>query len=116
MDSGQLALYPLALLKLLGEEASAENLPLGTATRAGRESSRFRAPAHRVLEALINHSPSPDTIAGEFLVQLGKCGISVVESLGAMFRSSTSADLADHVSKLKQCVAVFAPILQVTGQ
>ena len=87
MDS--LAPYPLALLQLMREQASAEILPLGMATRVGVEKSAFNVPAHRLLEALINHAPSPDTIAREFLVELGKCGLSVVESLGSMFRSST---------------------------
>ena len=87
MDS--LAPYPLALLQLMREQASAEILPLGMATRVGVEKSAFNVPAHRLLEALINYSPSPDTIAREFLVELGKCGLSVVESLGSMFRSST---------------------------
>ena len=72
------------------EHVSTDNLPLGTATRAGVESStKFHVPAHRLLEALIHHAPSPDTIAREFLVELGKCGISVVKTLGSMFRSST---------------------------
>jgi hypothetical protein len=88
MESRLLTSYPLALLQLIREDASAENLPLGTATRVGMESSTFHVPAHRLLEALINHAPSPDSVAREFLVELAKCGISVVESLGSGFRSS----------------------------
>ena len=98
---------------------SAENLPLGMATRVGVEQSAYNVPAHRLLAALINHAPSPDTIAREFLVELGKCGMSAVESLGSMFRSSTRVDLADHASKaskLKQRVAIRALMLQVSGQ
>ena len=91
-------------------------IPPGMATRVGVEQSAYNVPAHRLLEALINHTPSPDTIAREFLVELSKCGTSAVESLGSMFRSSTRVDLADHASKLKQCVAVLAPVLQVSGQ
>ena len=83
-----LAPYPLALLQLMREQAPAEILPLGMATQVGIEKSAFNVPAHRLLEALINYAPSPDTIAREFLVELGKCELSVVESLG-MFRSST---------------------------
>ena len=116
MGSRPLAPYPLALLHLIGEGASAEYLPLGMATRVGVEQSAYNVTAHHLLEAFINHAPSPDTIAREFLVELGKCGISAVESLGSMFRSSTRVDLADHASELKQCVAVLAPMLQVSGQ
>ncbi|KIJ17715.1 hypothetical protein PAXINDRAFT_97932 [Paxillus involutus ATCC 200175] len=66
---------------MVREEQSAENLPLGMATRLGVESSAYNVPAHHFLSALIHHAPSPDTIAGEFLVELGKCGIPFVKSL-----------------------------------
>ena len=98
----ELAPYPLALLELIREQAPADSLPLGMATRVGLEKSAFNVPAHRFLEALINHAPSPDTIAGEFLVELGKCGLSVVETLGSMFRSPTRADLADPCFKAEE--------------
>ena len=115
MDSRPLALYPIALLQLMREHVSTDNLPLGTATWAGVESSVFHVPAHRLLEALLNHAPSPDPIAREFLVELGKCGISVVKTLGS-FCSSTWADLGDHPSKLNKCTTALPPMLQVTGQ
>ncbi|KAF8837546.1 hypothetical protein BDN67DRAFT_972811 [Paxillus ammoniavirescens] len=93
MDSRLLAPYPLALLQLMRrEEASAENLPLGMATRLGVEKSAYNVPAHRFLEALIHHAPSPDTIAGEFLVELGKCGIPDVNSSAEAVRNRTCAD------------------------
>jgi hypothetical protein len=103
MGSSLLATYPLALLQLMeGEEGSAENPPLGIATRVGVEKSVFAVPAHRLLQALMEHAPSPDTIAREFLVELGKCGIPSVETLGALLRSSTRADHAECVPKRKQ--------------
>ena len=108
----ELAPYPLALLELIREQAPADSLPLGMATRVGLEKSAFNVPAHRFLEALINHAPSPDTIAGEFLVELGKCGLSVVETLGSMFRSPTRADLADPCFKAEEvynCTCTDAP-------
>jgi hypothetical protein len=83
-----LAPYPLALLELMIREEPSADLPLGIATRLGVEKSAYNVPAHRFLEALIHHAPSPDTIAGEFLVELGKCGIPVVKSLGSIFHSS----------------------------
>ena len=51
----ELAPYPLALLELIREQAPADSLPLGMATRVGLEKSAFNVPAHRFLEALINH-------------------------------------------------------------
>ena len=76
----QLASYPLALLKLMGE---GEHPPLGMARRSGvLESPALSVPAHKLLEALITHAPSPETIAKEFLAELGKCGIALVETLG----------------------------------
>ncbi|KAF8731166.1 hypothetical protein AX14_005065 [Amanita brunnescens Koide BX004] len=75
----QLASYPLALLKLMGE---GEHPPLGMARRSGvLESPALSVPAHKLLEALITHAPSPETIAKEFLAELGKCGIALVETL-----------------------------------
>ncbi|KIK74637.1 hypothetical protein PAXRUDRAFT_835932 [Paxillus rubicundulus Ve08.2h10] len=96
MNSRPLAPYPLALLQLMiREEASAENLPLGTATRVGVERSAYNVPAHHFLEALIRHAPSPDTIAREFLVELGRCRILVVESLAEAVCNRTCTDPPD---------------------
>ncbi|KAI6117319.1 hypothetical protein EDD17DRAFT_1881031 [Pisolithus thermaeus] len=44
----------------------------------------FNLPAHRLLKALLTHSPSPKTIAKEFLRELGKCGNPLVETLGVL--------------------------------
>jgi hypothetical protein len=84
-----LAPYTLALLKLVGEEGFAENPPLGIARRVVVNNSVIHAPAHRLLYALIAHAPSPDNIAREFLVELGKCEIAAVETLGEWLHSST---------------------------
>jgi hypothetical protein len=54
------------------QEGVVENPPLGNARRAGATSSTFDVPAHKLLHALIQHSPSPMTMAQEFLVELGK--------------------------------------------
>jgi hypothetical protein len=72
--------YPLALLKLMGKQADAQTCPpLGMAKCLGVENLILRMAAHKLLEAVIEHSPHPAMIAREFLAQLGKCGISVVE-------------------------------------
>ena len=44
-----LAPYPLALLQLMREGVSAENLHLGMATRVRVENSAFSIPAYRLL-------------------------------------------------------------------
>ena len=83
----QVPSYPLALLNLMDEGyVSTGEPPLGTATRFGVESSMFNLPAHRLLQALLTHSPSPTTIAKEFLRELGKCGNPLVEKLGVLLR------------------------------
>jgi hypothetical protein len=73
-----LALYPLALLKLMAQEGAA---PLGMAKRIGMEDSEWNLPAHRVLQALIEHAPSPESIARELLEKLGECKIQSVKTL-----------------------------------
>ena len=86
MESHPLPLYPLALLELMNQQEDAvENPPLGIAKRAGVEVSVFNIPAHRLLKALINHSPSPEAMAKEFLKELGKCGVDSVSQFGEVF-------------------------------
>ncbi|KAF8524063.1 hypothetical protein BU17DRAFT_85098 [Hysterangium stoloniferum] len=70
----------LALLRLMGKQENVmDNPPLGTARRIGATTSTFDVPAHKLLQAVIEYSPSPETIAREFLVELSKCGIVVVK-------------------------------------
>jgi len=81
----QVASYPLALLKLMDESyESTGQPPLGIARRVGVESSTFDLPAHKILQALITHAQSPETIAKELLIKLGKCGNGLVETLGLL--------------------------------
>jgi hypothetical protein len=117
MDS-RLAPYPLALLQLMHEEeGSTENPPLGIAKRIGVEKSAYNLPAHKLLAALISYTPSPGTMAREFLVELGKCEMPAVEALGLIgFVLRPETDLAEHVFKWKQCMTVLTPILQITGR
>ena len=88
MDSeSQVACYPLALLELMDkDDGSTTQPPLGIARLIGAESSVLNVPAHRLLKALIAHAPSQETIAKEFLVELGKCGNTLVETLGVLLR------------------------------
>jgi hypothetical protein len=112
-----LAPYPLALLQLVKEEGSTEIPFLGIAKRVGVEYSMYNLPARGFLEALINYAPSPETMAREFLLELGKCGMPVVEALGLIGSIlQPETDLAERVFKRKKCVTVLMPILQVTGQ
>jgi hypothetical protein len=81
----QVTSYPLALLKLMDESyESTGQPPLGIARRVGVESSTFDLPAHKILQALITHAQSPETIAKELLIELGKCGNGFVETLGLL--------------------------------
>jgi hypothetical protein len=70
--------YALALLKSMGAQS------LGTATLAhsGTGTSTFKVPANNLLQSLIEHSPSPETMAQEFMAELGKCEITAVKNLG----------------------------------
>lgn len=84
--SPSLASYILALLKLMGrQEDTIDKPPLGTARRVGSETSTFDVPAHKLLQAIIEHSPSPEKIAHEFLCELAKCGVSSVRDFGEPF-------------------------------
>ena len=84
----QVASYPLTLLELMDEDDGFTARPLGIAERIGSESSAFDVPAHRLLNALITHEPSPgkDNIVKEFLFELGKCGNVLVKRLGGLLR------------------------------
>jgi hypothetical protein len=46
------------------------------------QSSIYRQSAHRLLQALLEHSPSPETVAEQFLTELSKCEILAVVELG----------------------------------
>ena len=87
--------YVLALLTLMGNlpGADTENPPLGTAIRlfAPGSQTTYYQPAHTLLQALIEHSPSPETVAQQFLTELIKCENSVVQELGDVV--STLCDL-----------------------
>ena len=113
----QVASYPLALLKLMDEgDGSTGQPPLGTASCVGTASSAFDIPAHRLLQALLTHAPSPEPIAKELLVQLGKCGNAVVETLGVLLSAFIfQSDLMD-VFKPGMCITRFPLWPQMNGQ
>lgn len=103
----EIVTFPLALLKLMAkQEGLATNPLLGVAKRAGVETSVFNLPAHRVLLVLIEHAPSPETIAREFLTELGQCGIPGVTELGALLRAKYSRR-ADWVQWALKCKVWF---------
>ena len=87
----QVTSYSLALLKLMEEiYESTRQLPLGIARcvgdQLGVESLTFDLLAHKILLALIIHTQSPENIAKELLIELGKCRKGLVETLGLLFR------------------------------
>ncbi|KAI9510124.1 hypothetical protein F5148DRAFT_1374740 [Russula earlei] len=79
MADNSVATYVLTMLEMMGRQDSfVDNPPLGLARRAGATSSTFDVPAHKLLRAVIEHSPSPET---KFLVELAKCEIFAVKKL-----------------------------------
>ena len=76
--------YALALLKLMGnqEGANEDNPPLGWALHLETQSSVYSQTAHKLLQALIEHSPSPETVAQQVLTELGKCDNASVAGFG----------------------------------
>jgi len=53
--------------------------PFGVVVRIGMSSSQFKAPTTKVIHCLLSFSPAPDTMAVEFLNELGK--VPGIESL-----------------------------------
>ena len=80
MANHPLASYALALLNSMGRQE--DLIPLGNARLVGSQTSTFDVPAHRILQALLEHSPSPQTIAQEFLAELAKCQVLAVNDSG----------------------------------
>jgi hypothetical protein len=81
--------YALALLTLWRSQPDAngpgENPPLGWALRYDTSTSTYNLPAHRLLQALIEHPPSPaadQVVARRFMTELLLCGNSAVINLG----------------------------------
>jgi hypothetical protein len=62
--------------------ADEENPPLGWAMRLIQQNTVYSQTAHKLLQALIEHSPSPETVAKQVLSDLGKCENPAVASLG----------------------------------
>jgi hypothetical protein len=87
MESSQNTLrsYALALLTLMGNQPGADGkeAPFGIAMCMITKKTVYNQTAHRVLEALIEYSPSPESVAQQFLTELGRCENSDVEDLGA---------------------------------
>lgn len=85
-DQNTLRSYALTLLTLIGNQQDAEKNPLfGEAMRLDTGHTIYRQTSHRVLQALIEYSPSPETIVKQFLAGLMKCRISAVATLGDAF-------------------------------
>ena len=84
--------YALALLTLVGNQyvqngANEDHAPFGMALRLDTRRRKYRQTAHRLLQALIEHAPSPEAVAREFLNELAKCDNPTVECLGDVFSS-----------------------------
>jgi len=98
--------YFLALLTLMGNQnTDKENPPLGWALHWETQSTIYSLPAHRLLRALIQHSPSPkagQAVAQQFMTVLKMCKnsniINLVETLNTNF-SVSPIDWAAAVHK-----------------
>jgi hypothetical protein len=62
--------------------ADIENPPLGWALHLETQSSVFNLAAHRLLQTLIEHSPSPEAVVEQFMTELAQCENSAVVDLG----------------------------------
>jgi len=78
--------YALALLTLMRNQDDVnDNPPLGIAMRRdGEDTSSFNVPARDFLRLLIEHSPSPETLARLFMVELARCEIVAMKNLGTV--------------------------------
>jgi hypothetical protein len=74
--------YALALLTLVRNQDDVNDNPLGIVIRRDGTDSSPNMPAHKLLRLLIEHSPSPETIARLFMVQLARCENPAVKILG----------------------------------
>ncbi|KAF8497137.1 hypothetical protein F5888DRAFT_1906980 [Russula emetica] len=95
--------YSLALLTLMGNEPGAEDdPPFGWAMRLVKTTTVYSQAAHKIFQALIEYSPSPDTVARDFLTELAKCENAVVADLVnellAGDRSASPDDWAAYVN------------------
>ena len=87
MESTPKSSYALALLTLMEEGTNDDNQPLGTALHL-REAplpdftSTTKLAPHRLLRALIEHSPSPEVVAQQFMTVLAQCENLAVVALG----------------------------------
>ncbi|KAF8313010.1 uncharacterized protein EI90DRAFT_3136974 [Cantharellus anzutake] len=94
--------YALVLLKVMGKRNNVEHPLLGFASRNGTQSSTFNVPAHKLLEAVIEYSPSSETITGEFSVELRKCGILAVKGFVDALDNDRSVNLDDWAAIVHQ--------------
>jgi hypothetical protein len=96
--------YALALLTLArNQEDVNDNPSLRIATRRdGTDDSSFNMPAaHNLLRLLIEHSPSPESMARLFMVELARCKIPAVKNLGNVVLSALH-DTTSHIKYYMQ--------------
>ncbi len=79
--------YVLALLTLMRNQAppgqfDTPHQPLGVALHVDTQTSVYRVSAHTLLQALIGHSPSQETVSQHFMVELAKCENKAVVDSG----------------------------------
>jgi hypothetical protein len=94
--------YALALLTLVASQPDARDNPLfGFAIRQVKRASLYCQTAHEFLQALIEYSPSPETVTEQFLLELAGCGNTAVETLGDAFSTLCDLFYVKHYSMRK---------------
>ena len=105
--------YVQSLLTLMGEDGSK---PLGMALRWDTQTSKYNLPADRVLQAMVKHALSPQTVAQQFMTELGKCKIAAVISLGARAISIYAIHFTLIIMCKSKLYGVITPLVRVNGR
>ncbi len=102
MEQNTLRSYALALLMMLGNQqgANGNSPPLGWALNRETQRSRFNLAAHRLLSALLEHSPSPETVAQQFMTALAQCENPAVINLGNGFSTLSDTFHIEYYSQV----------------
>lgn len=109
--------YALALLKLMGnqEGAGGDNPPLGWALHLETRSSVYKLAAHKLLQTLIEHSPSPEAVTQQFMTELAQCENSVVIDLVDSLNSDRSVSPANWAAAVYEGLSQSKNISPLTN-
>jgi hypothetical protein len=107
--------YTLTLLTLVGSQPGADDdPPFGFAFRLVKTTTIFHQTAHRILQALIQYSPSPETVADQFLTELAKCENTDIVTLSDAFSTLFDLFYVKYYAKSTICPEIV-PSTQISG-